>query len=243
MIGFPQFFIAAPFGNYIHHKNAISVRGTFTHSANGNRPLAILKSLRYNSYHKGWTNALGLPNPGIHKGLKQTFPNDVISIAELQRGDFRYLHSIIPYDQSIELNLSCPNLRQTLPWDNLNIFTKDKEREWCIAKLSPLTKPEEIEYLYTKGFRQLHFSNTLPMTQFDRYSRAGGLSGKTLKPYTLKLIEITRQDLPRDIEIIAGGGVQTEQDVWDYMNAGCDHVSIGTLCFNPFRMKRLLRGW
>ncbi len=243
MIGFPQFFIAAPFGNYIHHKNAISVRGTFTHSPNGNRPLAILKSLRYNSYHKGWTNALGLPNPGIHKGLEQTFPNDVISIAELQRGDFRYLHSIIPYDQSIELNLSCPNLRQTLPWDNLNIFTKDKEREWCIAKLSPLTKPEEIEYLYTKGFRQLHFSNTLPMTQFDRYSRAGGLSGKTLKPYTLKLIEITRQDLPRDIEIIAGGGVQTEQDVWDYMDAGCDHVSIGTLCFNPFRMKRLLRGW
>ena len=243
MIGFPQFFIAAPFGNYIHHKNAISVRGTFTHSPNGNRPLAILKSLRYNSYHKGWTNALALPNPGIHKGLEQTFPNDVISIAELQRGDFRYLHSIIPYDQSIELNLSCPNLRQTLPWDNLNIFTKDKEREWCIAKLSPLTKPEEIEYLYTKGFRQLHFSNTLPMTQFDRYSRAGGLSGKTLKPYTLKLIEITRQDLPRDIEIIAGGGVQTEQDVWDYMDAGCDHVSIGTLCFNPFRMKRLLRGW
>ena len=243
MIGFPQFFIAAPFGNYITHEGAISVKGTFTYRPNGNRVWSVLKSLRYNYANKGWTNKLGLPNPGIYAGLKNTTRADIISIAELQRGDFKHLHDTIPYNQSVELNLSCPNLDKTLPWDNIHIFTKDKEREWCIAKLSPLTRPEEIEYLYTKGFRQLHFSNTLPMTQFDRYSRAGGLSGKTLKPYTLKLIEITRQDFPRDIEIIAGGGVETEQDVWDYMDAGCDHVSIGTLCFRPFSMRRLLRGW
>jgi dihydroorotate dehydrogenase len=230
----PRFFIAAPFGNYISHPSAISVHGTFTLQPNGNRLLAALKSLRYRPALNGWTNKLGLPNPGIKAALAKTTPDHLLSIAELQRNDFTHIFELLPPNQNIELNLSCPNLAKTLPWDNANIFTKTK-RTFTIAKLSPTTKPEEIKYLYDAGFRQFHFSNTLQTIH-------GGLSGPELRPFTLELIRITREDMPSDIEIIAGGGVQTERDVKEYMDAGANHISIGTLCFNPFKMRRLLGG-
>ena len=113
----PKFFISAPFGNYIKHKNAVSVTGTWTLNPRGNRLWSILKTLRYSRSSQGWVNRLGLPNPGVSVGLKKTFPNEVLSIAETERGDFQRMDELIPEDQNIELNLSCPNLGKSLPWD------------------------------------------------------------------------------------------------------------------------------
>ena len=132
----PKIFIAAPFGNYVKHPNAISVTGTYTLNPRGNRVLAVLKTLRYRRKLNGWTNRLGLPNPGIANAKFKR--SEVISIAEIERNEFQTLDKRIPKDQSIELNLSCPNLGKTLPWDYIHNFTKTN-REWCIAKLSPLT--------------------------------------------------------------------------------------------------------
>ena len=42
-----KFFIAAPFGNYIKHKNAISIRGSFTPKYRKGLLKQILKTLRY----------------------------------------------------------------------------------------------------------------------------------------------------------------------------------------------------
>ena len=231
----PNFFISAPFGNYIKHKDAISVTGTWTLNPRGNRLLAIIKSLRYNRTHRGWTNKLGLPNPGIKKGLNRTFPNEVLSIAEIERGDFRKINDLIPSNQSIELNLSCPNLGKILPWDEIKIFPKTK-RKWCIAKVSPLTTPEELEYIIDiAGFRQIHFSNTLPVKE-------GGLSGSCLIPYTIELIRLVRENWKNeDIEIIAGGGVQDQAHVLEYMKEGANHVSLGTVCFNPYKVYKLFQ--
>ena len=225
----PKIFIAAPFGNYVKHPNAISVTGTYTLNPRGNRVLAVLKTLRYRRKLNGWTNRLGLPNPGIANAKFKR--SEVISIAEIERNEFQTLDKRIPKDQSIELNLSCPNLGKTLPWDYIHNFTKTN-REWCIAKLSPLTKPEEIEYLISGGFKQLHFSNTLPI-------KYGGLSGPSLIPYTMELINIVRERW-EDVEIIAGGGIQSSSTIYDYMAAGANHVSLGSVCFNPFKLKKLL---
>ena len=60
----PKFFISAPFGNYMTHPNALSVRGTFTYKPNGNRFYSIIKTLRYRRRLRGWANRLGLPHPG-----------------------------------------------------------------------------------------------------------------------------------------------------------------------------------
>ena len=235
-----QIFISAPFGNYIKHKNAISITGTWTLEPRGNRFWSVIKTLRWNSELQGWTNKLGLPNPGIKVGLQKTFPSDVLSIAEIDRGDFKKLYSIIPETQNIELNLSCPNIGKSLPWDDAEIFTRYRattDREWCIAKLSPLTTPEDLEFLVDKlGFRQLHFSNTLPC-------QYGGLSGSVLRPYTLELIRLVRENWGDSVEIIAGGGVSDFGAVYEYLGEGANHVAIGSLCFNWFKMKRLLNDW
>ena len=242
----PTFFISAPFGNYIQSERTISVKGTFTLHPRGNRLWSVLSTLRYSRKHNGWMNRLGLPNPGIHEGLasvSENPQNNVMSIAETKRGDFQRMNHIIPLDQSLEINLSCPNIERlnningssTLPMDNARLFTKVKSRKWCIAKLSPLSSPEEIEFVIEElGFTQLHFSNTLPIN-------GGGLSGSTLIPFTMKLIDIVRERWGDRVEIIAGGGVRDFSGVSDYLAAGANHVSIGSVCFNPFKLRKLIK--
>jgi len=241
----PKIFISAPFGNYINSERTISVHGTFTRNPRGNRLWSVLKSLRYDRRLGGWVNKLGLPNPGLHQGLCNVNdkPSDVLSIAETERGDFQRMNHIIPLDQSLEINLSCPNIERlsningtpTLPMDDARLFTKAKSRKWCIAKLSPLSSPEEIEFVIEGlGFTQLHFSNTLPVN-------GGGLSGSTLKPFTVKLIDIVRERWGDRVEIIAGGGVSDFGGVSDYLSAGANHVSLGSVCFNPFKLRKLIK--
>ena len=192
---------------------------------------------------RGWTNKLQLPNPGVKVGLDRQIRGEVLSIAEVQRGDFKELVQIIPINQSVELNLSCPNLGKSLPWDSAEVFTKYKgtswERKWCIAKLSPLTTPEQLEFLIDDlGFTQLHFSNTLPLGD----GRGGGLSGVTLRPYTLELIRLVRENWGDAVTIIAGGGVSDFGAVYEYLKEGANHVSLGSVCFNPFKLRKILKG-
>ena len=230
-----KMFVSAPFGNYIKHPNTISVTGTWTLHPRGNRCWSIVRSLRWNSDLQGWTNRLGLPNPGIKVGLKKTFHNEVLSIAEIERNDFRKLHNIIQENKSIELNLSCPNIGKSLPWDSAEVFAKNapEKRKWCICKVSPLATPEDLEFLIVKlGFTQIHASNTLP-------TQHGGLSGKSLVPYTLELIRLIKKEWP-GVEVIAGGGVRDFGGVNTYLSEGADHVAIGSLAFNYFKMRNLL---
>ena len=94
-------FIAAPFGNYIKHPNAISVTGTWTLHARGNRFNSIIKTLRYNIKEKGWVNRLGLPNPGLQVGLRKTNENEILSIAEISKDDFSTMIKMIPNTMNI----------------------------------------------------------------------------------------------------------------------------------------------
>ena len=236
----PSYFISAPFGNYIKPDGCISVTGTWTLEPRGNRLWAVVKTLRYNKEVGGWTNKLGLPNPGIDIGLRKTSLSEVLSIAEVSKGDFFKLEQLIPQDQSIELNLSCPNVEKKLTWESARVLTKGNKnflkREWCIAKLSPLTTPEELKFIIEElGFTQLHFSNTLP------FGDVGGISGPVLRSFTVELIELCRKEWGEDIEIIAGGGVRDLGAVMEYFGAGANHISLGSVCFNPFVLRKLLR--
>ena len=228
-------FIAAPFGNWIKPVGYIPVCGTFTLHAKGNVLWSAIRSLRYSTKHKGWMNNMGLPNPGVRVGLHKHIRGEVLSIAEIERNDFKKLYNIIPSGMSVELNLSCPNIRN-LPWDSTEIFARNSEkREWCICKVSPTVTPEDLEFLITKlGFTQIHASNTLPL------QGCGGLSGRTLIPYTLDIIRLIREEWP-EVTIIAGGGVADFSGVYEYLSGGADHVSLGSVCFNPFKLRKLLK--
>ena len=230
-------FVAAPFGNYIKPIGCIPVTGTYTLHPQGNRVWSVIKSLMYNTKHKGWTNKLGLPNPGVKVGLERHIYGEVLSIAEIERNDFKKLYREIPEVINVELNLSCPNLsNRNLPWDSAESFARTKEkRKWCICKVSPTVTPEDLEFLITKlGFTQIHASNTLPI------QGCGGLSGRTLIPYTLDIIRLIREEWP-EVTIIAGGGVDSFGAVYEYLNEGADHVSLGSVCFNPFKLRKILK--
>ena len=229
-------FISAPFGNYIKSKNATSVTGTWTLKPRPGRVLQILKTLRWTT--DGWTNKLGLRNPGIIKAISNHKDNEVLSIASIDRGDWGKLYNLIPKTYSVELNLSCPNVtnttdgvRQSGIYKWAPLFLNNK-RKWLICKVSPLITEREIDYLINLGFPHIHASNTLPIED-------GGLSGKLLIPHTLRILEYTKKHYPLTT-FIAGGGITTKDDIKMYKNAGADYVSIGSVCFNVFKLNKLL---
>ena len=105
--------------------------------------------MRYDRKRYGWLNKLGLPNEGIEVGLKKTISSEIMSIAAIEDSDFNELFKLIPFDQSLEINFSCPNLDEKSPlsWNDASIFNKSpSNREYCIAKIAPTTT---ICLLYT----------------------------------------------------------------------------------------------
>ncbi len=229
-------FIAAPFGNWVKPVGYIPVTGTYTlHPNGGNRLWRVIKTLRYSWKLNGWVNALGLPNPGFKDGMHRHIRGEVLSIAEVEKGDFKKMDNEIPKDFNLELNLSCPSITKRLPWDNIERFLYGN-RKWCIAKISPLTTPEELEFLIEKiGFSQIHACNTLPIPKL------GGLSGVSLVPYVNEFISLIKDEWP-EVKVIAGGGIKNWQDMYRYLSKGADHVSLGTVCFNPLALRKITKG-
>ena len=225
-------YIAAPFGNYIRTKNTRSVIGTFTLERRPGLIKQLIKTLRYRN--GVWYNALGLRNPGIINGFKYYRPsrNEVISLAAIEPGDWEKLAEIVPEHIDVELNLSCPNIEHFQDYSKgAEVFLNNNRK--VIAKLSPLVKYTDIEDLYSRGFRVFHACNTLP-------TENGGMSGKGLRIYVEQTLDfITR--IGADCEIIAGGGIETLEDMDNYYANGATSVSLGTICFNPLKLYKLLK--
>jgi len=218
-----MFFIAAPFGNYLKFKNILSVSGTWTLEPRPGRFMQVLKTLRYTKY--GWVNKLGLRNKGIDYGLK--YPRDILSIAAIKQGDWFKLYNKIPKNANVEINLGCPNIQPNL-FPGFASFTQN-HREWCIAKIPPTFKEEDIDFIIQAGFKQIHASNTIP-------TKDGGLSGKDVMPHTIRILKYIRRKHP-NVTVIAGGGIYSKKDVEYYKNNGADHFSLGTICFTPWKIK------
>ena len=238
------FFVAAPFGNYLKFKkkaNVLPVTGTWTLKYRGGILKKIYKiatTLRYKRKKEGWVNKMGLPNVGLNVGLRRINNNEILSIAELEKGDFEKMSFLIPKDQSIEINLSCPNVKggEKLPWNDVRFFNKENSqlRKYCIAKISPYPTEKELEFLIDdQGFNYIHCCNTLPVEE-------GGLSGKKLKHYVEDLIKMITSNWGKKVEIIAGGGISNKEDALHYLELGAKHLSLGTVCFTPWKIKKIL---
>jgi dihydroorotate dehydrogenase len=219
-------FISPPFGNYINLQNTKSIKGSFTlHSKNG-LLLQILKTLRYSFEKQGWINQIGLRNKGIDWAIKKyKFDKQaIVSIAIMNRNEIDILNKKIPNNMDLELNISCPNVKNNLIHDDLYKFL-NSERKWCSIKLSPLTDISLIDKYYKQGFKKFHCCNTLP-------TKYGGLSGISIQQYSFKLIEEIKTKYS-DVEIIGGGGITTIDDIDKYNKYGATHYSISSLMFNP----------
>ncbi len=220
-----MFFISPPFGNYLNLPNTLSIKGSFTLHPRKGKWLQIFKTVRYSFKYNGWINKIGLRNPGLDYALRY-YRNNIISIAILENEEIDQIIDKLPEDQDIELNVSCPNTKKDMISNNLHKFL-NPQRNWCIIKLSSLTKIEKVDQFYKSGFRQFHCSNTLPVPE-------GGLSGKSIIPYNSKLIKEIKKKYP-DTEIIAGGGIRDIKTVEYYRNLGADHFSVSSVLFNPIQ--------
>ena len=224
-----KYYIAPPFGNYLHRPDMYSVMGTYTLLPRPGLLKELLKTLRYSHFHKGWTNRLGLRNPGIERGINKYYVQPhrrIVSICGFNYGEWK---TLAEYTRGIrvELNLSCPNVGMK---GNTGCPVELFDTSHVIVKVSPHTTENEIVSYMERGVRKWHFSNTLPIAQ-------GGLSGKTLMTYNAKLIKFTLGE-DKCARIIGGGGVTNMSDVRFYKDLGCSGVSLGTVCFIPFALRR-----
>tara|TARA_B100000902_G_scaffold366847_1_gene388935 strand:+ start:227 stop:931 length:705 start_codon:yes stop_codon:yes gene_type:complete len=231
-----KFFISAPFGNYLRFQNATSVTGSWTVEPRPGLAMQVAKTLRYVNTDGvwGWRNKLGLRNAGIHKGLERRRSFDVMSIAAIHKHDWINFDSILPELQNIEVNISCPNLdknEDATSFAYFDSFPKFK-RYWCICKIPPTASNDLVDKIVDSGYNQIHASNTLP-------SDKGGLSGKILVPHTLRLIEYIKTKHPH-VTVIAGGGITDKWHAHFYRDRGADHVSLGTVCFTPWKIKGII---
>ena len=225
---FIMIFIGPPFGNYINLDNTVSIKGSFTLEPRSGLFMQILKTLRYSFVHSGWVNKIGLRNKGIDWAIKDFEKNKstIYSIALFNENEIDKIVEKIPKNMNIEINVSCPNVEKSVVNYGLYKFLNE-ERKWCIVKLSPKTPYHLIDSYYHQGFRQFHCCNTVPVNQ-------GGLSGKSIQPYSFKMANYIKTKYPNS-EIIGGGGIQSSQDIENYKKNGCNHFAISTLLFHPFK--------
>ena len=219
-------FISPPFGNYLNLPNTISINGSFTLEPRDGLIEQIFKTLRYSDENNGWINKIGLRNKGLDYAIKNHKQNEICSIAIRNEKEIETIVNKIPNNMNIEINVSCPNVKKDKIENGLEKLINE-ERKWCIIKLSPICEEQLIDKYYSMGFRQFHCSNTIPVEN-------GGLSGPSIKPYSFKLINYIKNNY-NDVEIIGGGGIQTIEDMNEFKDKGCNHYSISSVLFNPFK--------
>ncbi len=201
----------------------------------------------------GIINSIGLENPGIEVFIRDKLPflrklktPFFVSISGETEDEFVELARILDKEKgisAIELNLSCPNLKQ-----GKFLFSQDSQITHqiikkikkvtsipIIAKLTPQVKDiTEIALACEKADCDiLSLINTIPAMVIDLESGkpflggiTGGLSGPAIKPVALKMVYDVAKVV--DIPIIGCGGIMSGKDAIEFILAGASAVAIGT---------------
>ena len=214
-MGYKMLYISPPFGNYIKRKNATRIIGTYTFNRRWGLMWNTLRSLR--KTEDGWINQIGFRNKGL-KNISRFDNKSVYSIAALDNS-WNKLFALLTDDIKIELNAGCPNVgAYTLKRCNIKPFIEHQNE--VIVKVSPYVTRQFLDECQDVGVKTVHLCNTIPTPN-------GGISGKQLKELCLPLVESVATTY--NMDIIAGGGIYSAQDVVDYANAGAKKFSVSTL--------------
>lgn len=207
----------------------------------------------------GWLNAYGLNNAGVDNvvqeklpWLAQNYPELPVIASEAGFSEEEYEAvaaklGTSPYVSAMELNVSCPNVkhgglamgtdpellerltRRCVAVSNVPVYVKLTPN---ITDIVPLAKAA-----INGGAAGLTMINTLTGMAIDLKTRkpklanvTGGLSGAALKPIALRMIHQVRQF--SNIPIIGVGGIETPEDVLEFMMAGANAVEVGAASFH-----------
>ncbi|MCC9090112.1 MULTISPECIES: dihydroorotate dehydrogenase [Bacillus] len=208
----------------------------------------------------GMLNAIGLQNPGLKGVLENELPwleqfdtPIIANVAGSQVDDYVEVAKQISQAKNVhalELNISCPNVKTggiafgTDPnmAASLTKAVKEVSSVPVYVKLSPNVANivEIAKAIESAGADGLTMINTLIGMRLNLKTgkpilanKTGGLSGPAIKPVAVRMVHEVSQAV--SIPIIGMGGVQSAEDVLEFLLAGASAVAVGTANFvNPF---------
>jgi dihydroorotate dehydrogenase (NAD+) catalytic subunit len=214
----------------------------------------------------GMLNAVGLQNVGVRAFAAEKLPVlrkfDTAVIANVfgyTLEDYVEVIRVLEDAEGLagyELNISCPNVKKggmqfgsdpTCAAEVVGAARKAASKRPLWVKLSPLVTDIGLiaRAAEEAGADALTVANTYPAMALDCRTgksrlgnQTGGLSGPAIKPITLKLVWETRKAVKTPI--IGLGGIETVEDVLDYLAVGASAVQVGTASFaDPMASQRL----
>jgi len=185
------------------------------------------------------------------------------SVEEYARVTKVLVDSAFDLFDAIEVNISCPNLdcggmefgTDPRAADEVTRAVRSAaEGKPVLVKLAPLvTDIREIALAVAEaGANALSLVNTYPGMVIDLERRRpvlaknfGGVSGPAIKPLAQRAVCLVHQALQNrglDTGIVGMGGICSGRDALEYIVAGADAVSLGTVNFtNPLAYETVLR--
>jgi len=218
----------------------------------------------------GMLNSIGLQNPGVRHVVEHILPRldfaatryiaNVCGATVEEYAEVTRWFDNSPID-AIEVNISCPNVRQ-----GGAVFGNDPRMsarviEACraattkplIAKLSPNQSDivASARRCIEAGADALSAINTLVGMAIDIESRRarigvgqGGLSGPAIKPIALRMVhQVAALARRHGVPVIGQGGVASPEDAIEFLIAGATAVGVGTaLFYDPLICPRINAG-
>jgi dihydroorotate dehydrogenase (NAD+) catalytic subunit len=232
------------------------------------KPMAGNPAPRMVETPSGIINSIGLQNIGVRAFVAEKLPAlrrfDTAIVANV------FGHSIADYVEVIrvledtdglvayELNISCPNVERggaeygtdpTLAAEVVSAARRACRRPLWV-KLSPVVGSIGLmsKVAETEGADAVTIANTYPALSINTHTRrsrlgstTGGLSGAGIKPITVRLVYEAARVI--NIPIVGLGGIESPEDVAEYMVAGASAVQVGTAHFaDPRASERLVGG-
>lgn len=215
----------------------------------------------------GMLNAIGLQNPGVDQIIEREVPFlasfNIPIIANVAGSTVEEYERVAEafnrtdHVHALELNISCPNVKEggvqfgTDPEMAATVTKRVKaiSKHPVYVKLSPnVTNIVEMaQAVEAVGADGLSMINTLVGMQINLKTRkpliankTGGLSGPAIKPIAIRMIYEVYQQV--SIPIIGMGGIDTAEDVLEFLLAGASAVAVGTANFqNPYACPDIIK--
>ena len=245
----------------------INLLGSFSFKGTTLEPRFGNPTPRIAECEAGLINAVGLQNPGIDKVIAEELPKlatcfskpVIANISGFSLDEYRACCEKIDKEAQvglIEVNVSCPNVHGggmsfgTSPESAAAVTraVKSVTEKPVYIKLSPnVTDIAEIaKACEAAGADGISLINTLLGMRIDLKTgkpvianKMGGFSGPAIKPVALRMVYQVYEAVK--IPIIGMGGVQSAEDVLEFMLAGATGVEVGAAnLVNPYACKEIV---
>lgn len=216
----------------------------------------------------GMLNAVGLQNKGVDHFIEKIYPQIagcgsevIVNVSGKSVADYAAVAeklSALEGIHAIELNISCPNVKQGgmafgTTCEGAASVVEAVRKAWprhLMVKLSPnVTSITDIaKAVEAAGADSVSLINTLLGMAVDIERRrpvlstvTGGLSGPAVKPVAVRMVWQVAHAV--SIPVVGLGGIVNERDAIEFLMAGASAIQVGTANFiNPTATVNILDG-